>query len=62
METIRNLLPNEHVLNFYEGKPMVPEWLSSELKIILGAGDLDQEDSNLVYASMFDVLLLPALE
>jgi len=36
-------MDNEHVLNFHEGVPRLPEWLPTyELSLIMGAGDLDQ--------------------
>jgi hypothetical protein len=55
METVQDLLPNEHILNFYQGVDSLPEWLGSDLKIILGAGDLDQQGLNVQQFSMFDV-------
>jgi hypothetical protein len=55
METIQDLLPNEHILDFYTGVDALPLWLGSNLKIILGAGDLDQVGLNVQQFSMFDV-------
>ena len=55
MDTVRDLLSNEHILNFYKGTPSLPEWLGSDLKIVLGAGDLDQQGLNVQQFSMFDV-------
>jgi hypothetical protein len=55
METIQDLLPNEHILDFYKGVDALPSWLGSDLKVILGAGDLDQEGLNVQQFSMFDV-------
>jgi len=55
METIQDLLPNEHILDFYTGVDALPPWLGSDLKIILGAGDLDQNGLNVQQFSMFDV-------
>jgi len=55
METVEDLLPNEHILDFYKGVDALPPWLGSDLKIILGAGDLDQQGLNVQQFSMFDV-------
>ena len=45
LAAINDLLPNEHILNFYSATPpVVPSWLvGNDLKIIMGAGDLDQD-------------------
>jgi hypothetical protein len=44
LATINDLLPNEHILNFYSATPpVVPSWLvGNDLKIMMGAGDLKQ--------------------
>lgn len=56
MDTIPDLLSNEHILNFHAGVQSLPDWLGDDLKVILGAGDLDQGDTlNLERFSMFDV-------
>jgi hypothetical protein len=56
LASIRHLLPNEHLLNFYAGTPTLPDWLGSSLNLILGAGDLDQGGiPNVQKFSMFDV-------
>lgn len=55
MDTIPDLLPNEHILNFHVGVPSLPDWLGDNLKVILGAGDLDQNLLNVQMFSMFDV-------
>ena len=56
LASIRHLLPNEHLLNFYAGTPTLPDWLGSSLNLILGAGDLDQGDTlNVEKFNMFDV-------
>jgi hypothetical protein len=42
MDTIQDLLPNEHILNFYTGLPTIPEWVKPDgLRLMMGAGDLD---------------------
>ena len=56
LDSIKDLLPNEHLLNFHAGTPTLPEWLGDSLKIILGAGDFNQTGvSNVERFSMFDV-------
>lgn len=56
-DTIKDLLPNEHILNFHSGRPTLPSWLPERLKLIMGAGDLDQDPMglNVKFFSMFDV-------
>jgi len=42
MDTIQDLLPNAHILNFHTGMPTIPEWVRpSGLRLMMGAGDLD---------------------
>ena len=42
METIQDLLPNAHILNFHDGFPTMPDWVRpSGLRLMMGAGDLD---------------------
>jgi len=43
METIVDLLPNEHLLDFNNGNPVIPTWINQRhnLRLIIGAGDLD---------------------
>lgn len=56
LDSIKDLLPNEHLLNFHAGTPTLPEWLGDSLKIILGAGDFNQHGiSNVEKFNMFDV-------
>jgi hypothetical protein len=57
LSSIENLLPNPQLLNFYAGIPSLPTNLPQKLKLIMGAGDLDQdpEHLNVKYFSMFDV-------
>jgi len=56
METIADLLQNEHILNFHEGIPKVPEWLGQNLRLMIGAGDLDHDDiPNIQKFSTYDV-------
>jgi hypothetical protein len=53
---IGDLLPNEQILNFHEGVSKLPDWLGDNLKLIMGAGDLDQIGmSNVLQFYMFDV-------
>ena len=57
INTIKDLLPNEHILNFHENVTALPDWLGEHLKIILGAGDNEQFKGtvNVDAFSMFDV-------
>jgi hypothetical protein len=60
MDTIRNLLPNEHILNFHAGADAVrlPDWLGDNLKLIVGAGDMEHAGVlNVDKLNMFDVFL-----
>jgi hypothetical protein len=42
MDTIQDLLPNSHILNFHDGVPTIPDWVRpSGLRLMMGAGDLD---------------------
>lgn len=42
MDTIQDLLPNAHILNFHTGLPTIPDWVRpSGLRLMMGAGDLD---------------------
>jgi hypothetical protein len=56
METIRDLLPNEHFLDF-SGDVVLPEWFGTEDKtLIMGAGDLRHNaELNVQMFHMFDV-------
>ena len=66
IKTINDLLPDEHVLNFYlETPPVVPVWLAgNNLKIILGAGDLDQDPErlNVDFFKEYDVFFCRPLD
>jgi len=43
-EKIGHLLPNPQILNFYTGVPTLPESITGTLRLMMGAGDLDQGD------------------
>jgi hypothetical protein len=63
METITDLLPNEHVLNFYDEVilPVLPVWLPETLSLMVGAGDLDHDNiPNVQKFSTFDVFFCNA--
>jgi hypothetical protein len=57
LETIKDLLPNTHLLNFHSDvTPVVPSWLGTSLKLMMGAGDLDQGGvTNIQYFHLYDV-------
>jgi len=57
LESIKDLLPNEHLLNFHSDvTPVVPDWLETSLKLMMGAGDLDQGGvTNVQYLHLYDV-------
>jgi len=53
---ISDLLPHENILNFHVGEPVLPPWVDTHLKLLLGAGDLDQKGIlNLKAFPNFDV-------
>jgi len=41
-ETIADLLPHPQVLNFHVGMPVLPDWVGTGLRLMMGAGDLNQ--------------------
>jgi len=57
LESIKDLLPNVHLLNFHSDvTPVVPAWLGKSLKLMMGAGDLDQGGvTNIQYFHPYDV-------
>jgi len=57
LDTIKDLLPNEHLLNFHSDvTPVVPDWLGTSLKLMMGAGDLNQGGiTNIQYLHPYDV-------
>lgn len=55
MNTIEDLADNEHVLNFHKGVEALPDWLGSDLKLILGAGDYTRDKLDVEKFTMFDV-------
>jgi len=60
MQTIIDLMPNEHILNFYEAV-ILPTWLPETLSLMVGAGDLDHDDiPNVEKFSTFDVFFCNA--
>lgn len=72
MDTIADLLPNEHILNFYDSNPasttaasQLPEWLllKPTLSLMMGAGDLCHGGiTNIEKFNMFDVFLCNAMD
>jgi hypothetical protein len=62
METIADLLPNEHILNFHASAELqVPTWLPDTLSLMVGAGDLDHDNMpNIQKFSSFDVFFCNA--
>jgi hypothetical protein len=60
MQTIEDLLPNEHILNFHADVSL-PTWLPPVLSLMVGAGDLDHENMpNVMKFSTFDVFFCNA--
>jgi hypothetical protein len=57
VRSIQDLLPNEHILNFHAGRPVVPAWLGDNLKLIMGAGDITHVVPDVVRLSQFDVFV-----
>jgi hypothetical protein len=57
MDTIQDLLPNEHFLDFGSGVIKLPDWFGTEPKnLIMGAGDLRHNNMlNVQMFNMFDV-------
>jgi len=57
MNTIADLLPNEHILNFHEGTPSLPAWLPQRpLKLMMGAGDFNHySQPNTQFFQSYDV-------
>jgi len=56
METIQDLISNEHILNFHQGVTELPTWLGQNLRLMVGAGDLDHGDiPNVQMFSSYDV-------
>jgi len=61
MQTIADLLPNEHILNFHEGEVLLPTWLPPLLSLMVGAGDLDHDNTlNVQKFSTFNVFFCNA--
>jgi len=61
MQTIADLLPNEHILNFHEAEVLLPTWLPPVLSLMVGAGDLDHDNiPNVMKFSTFDVFFCNA--
>lgn len=61
MQSIADLLPNEHILNFHECDFALPTWLPETLSLIVGAGDLDHDNiPNVQKFSTFDVFFCNA--
>lgn len=45
MDKITDILPNEHILNFHSGSPVLPDWLlGNDLRLMIGAGDLNHDN------------------
>lgn len=42
-KTISDLLPCPQILNFHEGMPVLPEWVGTGLRLMMGAGDLNHD-------------------
>jgi len=54
--TISDLLPNQQVLNFHEGVPVLPDWVGTGLRLMMGAGDLNHGDiPNVQMFATYDV-------
>ena len=48
--------PNEHILNFHNSYPVIPEWLQGPLRLIIGAGDLNHNSmTNIEKFSTYNV-------
>jgi hypothetical protein len=57
-EKIGHLLPNNQVLNFHDGMPVLPDWLVGNLRLMMGAGDLNHDGiPNVAKFNTYDVFL-----
>lgn len=55
---IGHLLPHPQVLNFHDGTPTLPDWLTNNLRLMMGAGDLNHDDMpNIAKFHTYDVFL-----
>ena len=64
MNTIADLLPNEHILNFRDGTPTLPAWLPQRpLKLMMGAGDFNHYGmTNIQFFQGYDVFFCLPLD
>ena len=56
--TVSDLMPNEHILNFYQGLPTLPTWLEHPYNLILGSGDeVTNGKTNIEYHSAYNIFV-----
>lgn len=56
--TVSDLMPNEHILNFYQGLPRLPTWLEHPYNLILGSGDeVTNGKTNIEYHSAYNIFV-----
>ena len=57
-EKIGHLLPHPQVLNFHDGTPVLPDWVAGNLRLMMGAGDLNHDGvPNTAKFHTYDVFL-----
>jgi len=57
-EKIGHLLPHPQVLNFHDSMPVIPDWVSGNLRLMMGAGDLNHGGiPNIAKFHTYDVFL-----
>lgn len=57
-DKIGHLLPHPQVLNFHDGEPVLPDWLGGNLRLMMGAGDLNHDGMpNIAKFHTYDVFL-----
>jgi hypothetical protein len=57
-DKIGHLLPHPQVLNFHDGMPVLPDWVADNLRLMMGAGDLNHDGvPNIAKFHTYDVFL-----
>jgi hypothetical protein len=57
-DKIGHLLPHPQVLNFHDSTPTLPDWVTNDLRLMMGAGDLNHDGiPNIAKFHTYDVFL-----